>query len=75
MRKIGRSWRVAIALLADAICVLAIGGLQVDRDSGSYYLRVSADSLTFGHLLAGIVVLYLSIVAISGRWWPSKRDA
>jgi hypothetical protein len=74
MGKISRFWRVAIAVLADVICVLAIGGLRVDPGPDSYYFRISGDSLTAGHIVALGVVLYLNVVAISGRWWPRKPD-
>lgn len=73
MKKIGRFWRIAIALVADAICVVAIGGLHITRAPGSYHFRVSAASLGPGHILALVVVLYLSVVAVSGRWWPFRR--
>jgi hypothetical protein len=72
MKKITPFWRVLIALLADVIFVLSIG-YQATR-TNSYYFRITASALTPGNILAGLVVLYLSVVAISGRWWPFKRD-
>jgi hypothetical protein len=68
MKKIRPFWRVLIALLADVIFVLSLG-YQASR-TNSYYFRIMASALTPGNILAGFVVLYLSIVAISGRWWP-----
>lgn len=73
MKKIGRFWRAVIAVVADVILVLSIGGLQADRAAGSYYFRVSTESVTPGRILAWIVVLYLSVVALYGRWWPFNR--
>lgn len=71
MKKIKPFWRVLVALLADAIFVLYIG-YHAAR-TNSHYFRITASSLTPGNILAGLVVVYLSVVAISGRWWPFKR--
>jgi len=71
MRTLGRSWRIAIAVIADVVFVLAIAGLRVERADG--YFRIRADTLTLAHVLAGLVVLYLGLVAISGRWWFKRR--
>ena len=71
MKKIRPFWRVLIAVLADVIFILGIG-YQATR-TNAYYFRITASVLTPGNILAGIVVLYLSVVAIYGRWWPFKR--
>lgn len=71
MRTLGRSWRIAIAVIADVVLVLAIAGLRVERADG--YVRIRADTLTPGHVMAGLVVLYLGLVAVSGRWWFKRR--
>lgn len=70
MKKIRPFRRILIALLADAIFVLYIGYHAARTDS--HYFRITASALTPGNILAGLVVLYLSVVAISGRWWPFK---
>ena len=75
MKKIRSLWRLLIALLAILICVLSIGGYQATRAINSYYFHTTTSALTLGNLFAGLVVLYLSIVALSGRWWPFKRRA
>jgi uncharacterized membrane protein len=72
MKKIRPFWRVVIVVLADLIFVLSIG-YQVTR-TNAYYFRITSSALTPGNILAGLAVLYLSVVAISGRWWPFKRD-
>jgi hypothetical protein len=72
MKKIRPFWRVVIVVLADLIFVLSIG-YQVTR-TNAYYFRITASALNPGNILAGLAVLYLSVVAISGRWWPFKRD-
>lgn len=72
MKKIGPFWRVLIALLADVAFVLGIGH-QATR-TGSFSFRITSSMLTPGNLVAGLVVLYLSVVAVSGRWWPFRRD-
>jgi hypothetical protein len=71
MKKIRLLWRILIAVLADVIFVLAIG-YHATR-TNDYFFRITASALTPGNILAGLIVLYLSVVAISGRWWPFKR--
>ena len=60
-------------MLADVIFVLSIG-YQATR-THDFYFRITAAVLTPCNILAGLVVLYLSVVAISGRWWPFKHGA
>ena len=75
MKKIRPLWRVLIALLAILICILSIGGYQAIRAVNSYYFHTTTSAITLGNLFAGLVVLYLSIVALYGRWWPFRRRA
>ena len=72
MKKIRPFWRVLIAVLADVIFVLAIGYQAIPTNA--FYFRVTASALTPGNILTGLVALYLTVVAISGRWWPFKRS-
>lgn len=73
MKKISPFWRILIAVLADVILVLSIG-YHATR-TNEFYFRITASALTPGNILVGLVVLYLTVVAISGRWWPFKRGA
>ena len=73
MKKIRPFWRILIGVLADLIVVFSIG--YHGTLTNGYYFRITASTLTPGNILAGLVVFYLSVVAISGRWWPFKRGA
>jgi hypothetical protein len=73
MKRLRPLWRVLIAVLADVILVLSIG-FHAAR-TNDFYFRITASTLTPGNILAGLVFLYLNVVAISGWWWPFKRGA
>jgi hypothetical protein len=77
MGKIKPVWRVLIVVLELAIYVVGIVGYQAGRGMDAYYLRVSASDLTPRNIVAGIIMLYLGFVVLSGRLWPPwrKRNA
>jgi hypothetical protein len=74
MGKIKPVWRVLIVVLELAIYVVGIGGYQAGRGIDSFYLRLSASDVTPRNVAAGIIMLYLGFVVVSGRLWPFRRN-